>query len=1000
VYTPTTAKPEPAAPARIPVRTKTLRIALWYVQLSAVWIFLSGWLLHHFVHDPAWAAWLENVKGWAFVLVTGGLLYLFTERHIRRLDRESGRREQAEAARQADGETLRRQAEQLRLVTEASADGLWDWNLATNVAEISPRYWEIIGYQPGEVVTDLAFLERLVHPEDWPALRQGINDHIAGHSAQWIAEYRILAKDGSVKWLWGRGRVMERAPDGRPARMTGAVSDITARKQIEARLRESEERYRRLFEAEKDAVLLVDCETRRFVDANASAQKLYGYSDAEFLGLAIADISAEPEKSRLSVTKEETEVPLRWHRKRDGTVFPVEISGSYFTHSGRRVHVAAIRDITERHWAEAILRRSAFANERLLACMTEIDACPDLDSALLCLLRKSIELGGVTAGGVYLIEDREAVLRHAEGVPAEFIERVRRRPVDTGYVKAALDQPHQIVNIAAQFPEHRQGVEAFGLRHVYCVALTAGEKPFGYLNLASRTTEPPNVADIELVRVLTLQTKALFMRLATEDRLRAILTAMTEGVVAHAADGSIIECNQRAEAILGLSRDQILGRKPADPVWQTFHENGQPFPAAEHPAAVCLRTGQPCRDVTMGLQRADGTRRWISINAEPVFKGDQPRPVSAVASFTDITERRQTEEKIHKLSLAVEQSPASVVITNLWGEIEYVNPSFCEITGYSARELLGQNPRLLKSGLTPPETYAQLWQAVALGTTWDGELLNRKKDGTLFWEHAIISPIRTPGGQTTHYLGIKEDITARKAAEAELRASREQLRVLGGRLETVREEERTRLAREIHDVLAQDLTRLKIDTVWLSRRLSQPLDPARQKLYIDKLAGMVRVTDDAIRSVQKIAAELRPVVLDTLGLSAAVEWQARDFQEHTGIACVASISGAEFVPDRERSTAMFRILQESLTNVIRHAAATQVDIRLHYAAGRVTLAVQDNGRGIPPAKLADLHSLGLLGMRERATLLGGQLEITGGPGRGTVVHLALPAPPTPEPRHG
>ena len=258
-------------------------------------------------------------------------------------------------------------------------------------------------------------------------------------------------------------------------------------------------------------------------------------------------------------------------------------------------------------------------------------------------------------------------------------------------------------------------------------------------------------------------------------------------------------------------------------------------------------------------------------------------------------------------------------------------------------------------------------------------------------------PLKSDEGAVLGINAVVADITERKQAEEMLRVSHEQLRSLAARLQSVREEERTRVAREIHDVLAQDLTRLKLDLMWLSHRLAKTIDRGTQKLLQEKLVGMTELTDAAIRSVQTIATELRPVVLDSLGLCAAIEWQAREFQERTGIQCAAFVPEEEIRLDRDRSTALFRIVQESLTNVARHASATKVEIRLLCKARQLTLAVRDNGRGIKTGKPDDPHSLGLLGMRERALLLGGRCEITGPRGKGTTVEVRLPLGPSVHP---
>lgn len=237
----------------------------------------------------------------------------------------------------------------------------------------------------------------------------------------------------------------------------------------------------------------------------------------------------------------------------------------------------------------------------------------------------------------------------------------------------------------------------------------------------------------------------------------------------------------------------------------------------------------------------------------------------------------------------------------------------------------------------------------------------------------------------------KRNIAERKRVRLELRVSQENLRALAARLLLVREEERTFLAREIHDVLAQDLTRLKIDLVWLHRRLAKPGKGAALVSLVARVAEMDQMAVRVLHGVQRIATGLRPVVLDSLGLCAAVEWQARDFQDHSKIRCHASVPADEPPAERDAATGVFRILQESLTNVQRHAHATRVEVSLRHEAGQLLLRVEDNGRGIRAKQLRDPRSIGLLGMRERALLLGGQLEIRSHPGAGTVIAMRVPA---------
>ncbi len=234
-------------------------------------------------------------------------------------------------------------------------------------------------------------------------------------------------------------------------------------------------------------------------------------------------------------------------------------------------------------------------------------------------------------------------------------------------------------------------------------------------------------------------------------------------------------------------------------------------------------------------------------------------------------------------------------------------------------------------------------------------------------------------------LAVVRDISRRQQEEDELRRSQEQMRALSDRLLTLREEERAHISRSIHDEIGQMLTGLKMDLAWLQRHL----DPGQEPL-LDKTRAMSRLIDAAVQAVRQISTELRPGILDDLGLEAAIEWQLQELQRRTDIRCTLSSDMEEGALDAERTTTAFRILQESLTNVVRHSQAGRVEVVLTGSATEVTLLVRDDGRGISDSERDHPRSIGLLGMRERAWMHGGALEVQGVAGRGTTVLLRLP----------
>ena len=241
-------------------------------------------------------------------------------------------------------------------------------------------------------------------------------------------------------------------------------------------------------------------------------------------------------------------------------------------------------------------------------------------------------------------------------------------------------------------------------------------------------------------------------------------------------------------------------------------------------------------------------------------------------------------------------------------------------------------------------------------------------------------------------IGVVMDITERKRAEEVLRQSREQLRRLAARMDSLREKERTWIAREVHDQLGQVFTSIKLDLSLMKKALARSEYTAEElrSLLHEKIECMVDSADAAIRTVQKIGTELRPAVLDDLGLLAAIEWQTKNFESRTGIRCRIKTDLQAVDIDPRCATAVFRIFQETLTNVARHAKATRMNIQIEKKSGQLLLNVEDNGRGISHLEIHNPASLGLLGMRERALLFNGEIHFSGISGKGTTVSLRMP----------
>jgi PAS domain S-box-containing protein len=369
----------------------------------------------------------------------------------------------------------------------------------------------------------------------------------------------------------------------------------------------------------------------------------------------------------------------------------------------------------------------------------------------------------------------------------------------------------------------------------------------------------------------------------------------------------------------------------------------------------------------------------------------------AVVAFTDISQQKQAEETIRQAEeryrSIFENAVEGIFRTTIDGKYLVVNPALAHLNGFdSPQDMMMAITDIARQVYVEPGRRDEFIRRMHEEDEVIGfESQIRRKDGAVIWVSENVRAVRDGGGIIVGYEGTVENITQRKEAEEQLQRSLERLRTLSGRLEVVREEERARISRELHDELGVWLTCLKIDLSRVNAIVGEGEGSKLRRKVSDKIRAMIEQTDGTIVAVQRIVSELRPAVLDDLGLVAAIEWQCEDFQRLTGIACSCTATAEDIKVEPERATAVFRICQEALTNVARHAHATAVRVSLQEQAGSLLLSVSDNGKGIPDHKIMDPQSFGLLGMKERAGLLGGEVTITKNPEKGTTITMRLPS---------
>jgi len=474
----------------------------------------------------------------------------------------------------------------------------------------------------------------------------------------------------------------------------------------------------------------------------------------------------------------------------------------------------------------------------------------------------------------------------------------------------------------------------------------------------------------------------------------------------------------------------------------------------------------------------------------------------------DISVKQRTENQLRKVTQAVEQSSASVVITNVEGNVEYVNPAFTRLTGYTFEEILGKNPRILKTGHTTDQEYKVLWDNLTQTKEWQGEFCNRKKNGDIYWENAIISPIVNNEGIITHYVAVKENITERKhlldkqnelikmientdaffatvdlnrnflygnpslrkklgireeedismlnlsqfitpkaremnkemneiimkegkwtgensyqsrdgieipvwqviilhknekgipthisstaidlsknkEAEKELFRLNNELRELSNHLQTINETDKKEIAKEIHDELGQGLTSLKFNVYWIKKHLMD--DKAIIEKKLDELLAEI---SGAMVSFRRIYTALNPSLLEEVGLKSSVDWLIDTFTRSENIQVKFDTNTENIQFNLDKSLTIYRIIQESLNNIMRYANATSVDISLlHSESGYISLTISDNGIGFDINALDSKKHHGLLGIRERVYALKGKLNLHSELNKGTLIEVEIP----------
>lgn len=750
--------------------------------------------------------------------------------------------------------------------------------------------------------------------------------------------------------------------------LTHLASIAIERQRFEQALRQSEERYRELFEHAPIGIYRTTPDGRVLM-ANPTMLRMLGI--ASFDELAQHNLEQEgwgfhhPRQQFRELIETQGEVKgleVTWRRQtgellnvRENAILKRDAQGQVLYYEG------TVEDITERQQAEAALRASEARYRSLVA--------------------------GLDEGVVLQDETGQIVACNASA------ERILGLDAEQMLGRTSFDPRWRAV--------YEDGTPCPGAEHPAMVSLRTGRacsnvrmgvhKPDDTLRWISVNAQPLFHAGAARPYAVVTSFTDITERKQAEEALRASETRFATAFNSSPCPmamltfpaGRFVNVNEIWQRDYGFSPDEVIGRTSSDlDHWVN--------PAHRAELYERLQAHGSVRNLEVLLRTRGGDIRTTVISAEIIEVGGLQYVLS---SSNDITERKRVEDALReseaRFRLLFERNLAGVYRSTATGQLLEANDALARIFGYQSRaEILSVNTRTLYAN---PRERARMIEVLQRdGRLNNFELLLRRRDGSTVWTLSNITLLPGADGQPEVLEGVVLDISDLKRAETALAQSHEELRALSARLEAVREEERIHIAREIHDNLGQLLTGLKLEFSWLDKRIQQASDEALRQRAAPKMQEIAALLEETIQTVRNIATELRPSILDTLGLRAALEWQAREFEKRTGVKCQMQLGHVPPALAPERTTMLFRIFQEVLTNVARHARARHVQVRLAEAPGELRLTVHDDGVGISAAQRDDPKSLGLIGMRERALLFGGSLSIEGKPGRGTTVKVRLP----------
>jgi PAS domain S-box-containing protein len=852
-------------------------------------------------------------------------------------------------------EKLRASEARFRALIEKSSEAIVLLDEQYRMMYVSPAYTRITGYSPEEALGTSA-ADR-IHPEDRPGMVERLETLQASPGASDTAIYRMIHKDGRTIWLEAT------ATNLREEQEVGAivvnVRDVSKRKSAEDALRASENLFSLAFNSIPSTLSLVTCSERRILHVNETWLRESGFRREEVIGRKFADLNiwVKPEEENRFLQMLASGEPVRnleaTFRTRDGEERTELISADIIEVNGEKCILAAAMDITEMRSAEHALRKSEDRFTRVFNASPIPVSISTIEEGRFVNVNETwLETMGYTREDVIGYSSQEIGFIIPSVSREGLIERVRSE-------EGVRDWEFQA--------RLKNGEQRTFLGAVEIIELEGQE----YFLVASQDITQRKQIEEEL-------------RASQERFSKAFNSSPLPLSISTFGEGRYVDVNQAWLDAMGYEREEVIGRTGAD-----LSLSGVRLERSE--IIEKLKREGHIRDRDVLYRLRSGELRTFQLSIEIIRLDGTDYLLTA---GKDITERKRAEDRLRRSEeryrSLFERNLGGVYRSSLSGSLFEGNQSLARIFGYDSFDEM----RSLRTPMiyaNPDDRLRMIEQLKSQGRLNNYELQMRRRDGTPIWtlSNITLAPADDEGGEM-FLEGVLLDITDRKLAEEELMRHREQLRALSARIESVREEERKDIAREIHDQLGQLMTGLKLEFAWVEKRIVQGADEELCRRLTPKMTEIDDLLEFTIQTVRDIASKLRPGHLDDLGLIAAIEWEAKNFSKRTGVKIEFNLCREPQNLPPECSTGLFRIFQEILTNITRHAHASRVHIELAETAGELKLVVRDDGIGITPEKINHPKSLGLIGMHERALLLHGEVLIEATKPMGTIVSVRLP----------